>query len=249
MPYKILFSNIGYAKGIDGSLEQHIRLFSRHFYTTLSVQQQVLAQLKEILIQEDPDICCFVEVDKGSFHSARYNQLNALIDERYPYHDITGKYGEESWLSRALFHVGKSNAFLSKSKIPFQKKYFENGTKRLIYNLELPDNIDLYFAHFSLDWKVRRKQMKEINALITASSKYVIIMADFNIFQGFSELFPLLEGTDLEVLSKEDEPTFTFHKRKLTLDLCICSKALRERASLRIINQPFSDHAALVLEI
>ena len=249
MGYKVLFSNIGYAKGIDGTLGQHIRLFSRHFYSNLSVQQQVLTQLKALIAQENPDLCCFVEIDAGSMHTANYNQISALTDDSYAFHDVTGKYGEESWLSRALFHKGKSNGFLSRTKLEFQKLYFKSGSKRLIYRIRLPDNIDLFFAHFSLDWKVRKLQMQELRSFVQDCGGDAIILADFNIWRGFSELAPLLEGENMVVLSKENEPTFRFHKSQAALDLCIVSKSLADRASLRIVPQPYSDHAALLLEI
>lgn len=77
----------------------------------------------------------------------------------------------------------------------------------------------------------------------------VIIMADFNIIHGFSELRPFLDGTDLVILSDPDIPTFTFHRSVRTLDICLCSSVLVERIKLQIIPQPFSDHAALLLEI
>lgn len=249
MVRRILFSNIGYAKGIDGSLEQHVRLFGRHFYAPLLHQQQVLGQLKSIISREDPDICCFVEVDSGSLHSANYNQLEALLDEKYPVHDVAGKYGDDSWLSRAIFHKGKSNAFVSKTKLDFERRYFTHGTKRLIYHLKLPGQVDLFFAHFSLERKVRVRQFAEMQALVKACKGEVIILADFNIMYGFSELAPLLKDTGLCVLNKENEYTFMFHKHELTLDLCLCSPRLAERAQLRVIDQPFSDHDALLLDI
>lgn len=249
MPYKVLFSNVGYAKGIDGSLGHHIRFFGRHFYSGTSVQQQVLSQLKAIITQEDPDLCCFVEIDSGSLHSARFNQIDALVDESYAFHNVAGKYGEESWLSRALFHKGKSNGFLSKTQLDFNHLYFRNGSKRLIYHVRLPDQISLFFAHFSLDWKVRKLQMEELRAFLAETPGEVIILADFNIWRGFGELAPLLEDESLMVLNKEDEPTFMFHKRKAALDLCLVSKSLADKAKLTIVPQPYSDHAAILLEI
>ncbi len=248
MSFKILFSNIGYAKGINGALSQHILRFTKHFYSNLAEQQNVLSQLKTIMTTEQPDLCCFVEVDSGSFHSSYFNQLQALMDDEYAHHDIANKYGEGNPVANLPMYRGKSNAFLSKRGFAFERLYFSHGTKRLIYRLSLDDNRSLIFAHFSLSRKVRMKQFREVNQLVRDSKGEVIIMADFNIMQGFGELEPLLQDTDLKVLNKETEHTFIFHRRKLALDLCICSSALQDRANLRIIKQPFSDHAALLLE-
>jgi endonuclease/exonuclease/phosphatase family metal-dependent hydrolase len=245
----ILFSNIGYARGIDGTLWQHISRFHRHLYCDLPVQHQVLAQVKSILTAERPDLCCFVEIDSGSFHTANYNQLMALIDDEYAFHDIADKYGEDNPIRRIPFLRGKSNAYLSKENYPFQKLYFKHGTKRLIYRIELPQGISVFFAHFSLNSKVRANQFAEVNQLVKEAGKPVIILADFNIMQGFSELSPLMDGTDLHVVNNEKETTFLFHRRKLTLDLCICSSALMPDISLRIIPQPFSDHEALLVKV
>lgn len=248
MVEKILFSNIGYARGIDGSLRQHVTRFGRNFYCALPVQEQVLSQVKDIIKAENPDICCFVEIDQGSIHSARFNQIRALMDDEYIHHDIADKYGERSLLGRMPLHRGKSNAFLSKQDLDYQKLYFSHGSKRLIYHLALPGDIDLFFAHFSLQKKTRARQMEEVRKLAEGKPR-VIILADFNIFGGFDELKPLLHDTDLQVLNREDEHTFQFHKTRKTLDLCICSKDLVPRTMLRVIPQPFSDHAALLLEI
>ncbi len=245
---KILFSNIGYAKGIDGSLWQHIAMSGRHLYCPVPVQQQVLNQLRAIIDDKQPDLCCFVEVDSGSFHSAGLNQINALMDDTYHFHDISAKYGEDTALRNFWFHQGKSNGFIARQEFPFERLYFKNGTKRLIYKIGVADGVTLYFAHFSLNRQTRIRQFDEVKALVGASGD-VIILADFNIMAGFGELKPLIEDGNLRLLNDEKETTFTFHKRKRTLDLCLCSAGLAERVALKIIPQPFSDHAALLVEL
>lgn len=249
MSYTILFSNIGYARGIDGSLQQHIGRAGRHLYCGVPAQEHVLGQVRNIMKAEKPDVCCFVEIDQGSYHSARYNQLNALRDDDYRFHDIADKYGHNSLLGRLPLHVGKSNAFLAREDLPFERLYFRHGTKRLVYRLALPDGTALYFAHFSLKKDVRAKQFREVHDLTQRETGPVVLMADFNINQGFEELRPLLENTDLTVLNREDEHTFTFHRRKLALDLCLCSRGIADRTELRIIPQPFADHHALLVRI
>lgn len=249
MANKILFSNIGYAKGIDGSLWQHISRFGRHFYCELPVQEQVIGQIKNIIRAESPDLCCFVEIDQGSFHSGGYNQMKALVDEEYHFYDAADKYGENSTLGKMPVFSGKSNGFLSKEKVAFERLYFSRGAKRLIYRINLNTGVVLLFAHFSLQYKVRMLQFEEIKALVKSIDGEVIILADFNIMQGFSEVQSLLQETGLVLLNREDEHTFTFHTRRLTLDLCLCSPGLAARTNLRIIPQPYSDHAALLLSV
>lgn len=250
MPRRIFFSNIGYAKGIDGTLWQHFCRAGRHLYCSVPLQQQVLGQLRAILSEKRPDICCLVEVDRGSLHSAYYNQMDFLLqDTDYPFHDIADKYGVNNWLSRMPLHRGKSNAFLSRQELPFERLYFAKGSKRLIYKIQMEGNICLFFAHFSLNGAIRQLQFQELNRHIRTCPGEVMVMADFNIMQGFSELAPLLEGTDLKILNDEKNHTFRFHRRALALDLCLCSESLAARTRLSIIPQPFSDHAALLADI
>lgn len=248
MSYKIFFSNIGYAKGIDGTLWQHLGRMHRHVYCGMTPQQQVLSQLKSIIGTEQPDLCCLVEVDRGSFHSSYYNQLSALLDDDFVHHDIADKYGDNNLLGRVPLFQGKSNAFISKEPLDFQRLYFKRGSKRLIYRIMLPGNIALYFAHFSLQEKVRALQFAELRDFMELHDGEAIILADFNIMQGFKELRPLLDRTDLMVLNDETQHTFRLYNKRWTLDLCICSQSLAERLRLKIIPQPYSDHAALLVE-
>jgi endonuclease/exonuclease/phosphatase family metal-dependent hydrolase len=248
-PYKIMFSNIGYAKGINGYLHQHILNANRYFYCSKNVQQKSLQQLKALITRENPDLCCLVEVDNGSLHSSYHNQLETLCDYTYRFHDIANKYGETSPLRYLPLHKGKCNAFLAKQDFPFRRLYFAHGAKRLLYHIRLHESINLFFAHFSLQEKVRAKQFQELAALIHETGGDTIILGDFNILKGFKELTPLLQAQPLTLMNREAEHTFTFHRTRLTLDLCLCSESLASKASLKIIEQPFSDHAALLLEI
>jgi endonuclease/exonuclease/phosphatase family metal-dependent hydrolase len=213
------------------------------------IQKTVLTQVKNIITMEQPDLCCLIEIDNGSLHSAYFNQIQELLDQEYRYFDISNKYGEDSFLRYLPSHKGNSNAFVSKIDFPFERFYFANGTKRLIHRIQLPDNRYIFFAHFSLNKAVRARQFAETNKLLRECPGEVILLADFNILDGFSELHPLLHETGLVVLNKEEEHTFTFHNRRLALDLCICSQSLSGRINLKVIPQPFSDHAAILIEI
>ena len=249
MTCKILFSNIGYARDIDGSLNHHVWRVGRHFYCAVPVQESVLRQLKAIIAAARPDVCCFVEIDEGTGYPYGLNQIEALKDEEYPFHDAAGKYGPGNWLGQMWLHKGKSNGFISRMPLSFERLYFTRGGKRLIYRLTLPGGLHVYFAHFSLSRKTRMFQMEELRARILQEKGEVMILADFNIMGGFQELAPLLQGTDLHVLNEEQHHTFTFFQSKYALDLCICSAALAATTRLHIIPQPFSDHAALLVEI
>jgi endonuclease/exonuclease/phosphatase family metal-dependent hydrolase len=245
----IMMGNLGYLRGIDGSLIQHTRYAYRHFYCPPNIQETCLKQVRHIIELEDPDICCFVEIDKGSADLRNFNQLEALVSEKYSFFDIENKYGLNSRLRTFPLTRGKSNGFLSKKKYDYEKIYFTHGTKRLIYKITVAPNVTLFFAHFSLKKLVRVQQLEQVRQLIKDTPGDVIFLGDFNIHTGFGELAPLLHENNLVIMNKEDEPTFRFHKTMLPLDLCICSQEISGRLSLKIIPQPFSDHEALVLTL
>jgi endonuclease/exonuclease/phosphatase family metal-dependent hydrolase len=246
---RILFSNLGYATGINGTLRQHAGKVFRHAFQTTAMQHKILAQFNTIIEATNPDLCCLVELDQGSFHSGYFNQMKALISAQYPIYDIADKYGPQSHLSGMLFHRGKSNGFLAKKQLSFERLYFEHGTKRLIYKIQLREELTLFFAHFSLTRKIRAKQFVEMKHLIEATAGDVLVMGDFNTLTGLGELKPLVEGDFLTLLNSPDMPTFRFHRWHHILDLCFVSPTLAPQCQLEVIAQPFSDHEALLLEI
>ncbi len=146
--YTILFSNLGYARGIDGRLASHLRYAYRHVYVSRAVQQTILDQLKKLIEREQPDLCCFVEIDQGSRISGKFNQLGHLINNDYPFSDIENKYAPESLLRKLIHTSGKSNGFLSRAPHPFVKQYFSSGVKRLIYEIHMDDRLSVFFCSF-----------------------------------------------------------------------------------------------------
>jgi endonuclease/exonuclease/phosphatase family metal-dependent hydrolase len=147
------------------------------------------------------------------------------------------------------FLKGKSNAFMARHNYPFKKIYFKTGVKRLIYKIDISNDTSVFFTHFSLSYKKRQMQLQEMVAFIKAQDKQVILLADFNVLRGFTELKDFIAQTGFVLLNKEDEHTFLFHKNSLALDLCLCSPALQDKISLQIIDQPFSDHQALLVNV
>lgn len=145
-----LVGSQAYARGISGSLAHHIKFAMRHFYMTKAVQNAVLAQFCLIVAHEKPELCCLVELDSGSLQSSYINQMMALTNEEYCYADVANKYGANSWLNWMPMHTGNSNGLLARINYAFKKLYFTKGSKRLIYQVDLPGVGTLFFAHFSL---------------------------------------------------------------------------------------------------
>ena len=82
-----------------------------------------------------------------------------------------------------------------------------------------------------------------------AAGGEVVIMGDFNIFRGRGELAPLLDGGGLDVVGGVDNETFRFNHRTFDVDLCVCSSGLARNARVRVLEQSFSDHSAIVLDL
>ena len=247
--HKVLFSNLGYARGIRGSTREHVLYAYRHVFCPKSTQLQAIAALKRLIREEDPEVCCLVEIDSGSVTSAFVNQIEHLVDDTYPYFDIENKYGETSLLRHLPGTSGNCNGFIVKHEVPFRKIYFSGGTKRLVYEIDLDDDLTLFFAHFSLRRDVRRGQFLELRELFEQARGEVVIMGDFNIFRGHAELAPLLRGGGLEVITDVESETFRIDGRVFAVDLCVCSSSLVPRARVHVREQSFSDHAAIVLEV
>ncbi len=246
---KILLSNLGYLRGINGCLSQHLRYSYRHIYCSQAVQQAYMDQVIGIIRQEEPDICCFVEIDKSSAVTTSFSQLETLAAGEYPFFDIENKYGPLSRLRQLPLTRGKSNGFISKRKLPYEKIFFTHGTKRLIYRIAIEPNVTLFFAHFSLKKATRAKQLLQTKEILKGTPGEIILLGDFNIHSGFGELAPLLDENHLVLLNQEEVPTFRFHTVRLPLDLCICSRGIAKRTQLKIIPQPYSDHEALLLTV
>ncbi len=245
----ILMSNLGYLRGINGCLAHHFRYAYRHIYCSRGVQEACLRQVTRLIEQEWPDLCCFVEIDKGSSDLDNFNQMEALVSQYYRFFDIENKYGPLSRLRSLPLTRGKSNGFLARREFSYEKIYFTHGTKRLIYKITLEPGVTLFFAHFSLKKIVRTQQLQQVRELLRDTPGEIILMGDFNIHSGFQELAPLMHENNLILLNREEDPTFRFHKIQLPLDLCICSHGIARRAHLKIVPQPYSDHEALVLTL
>lgn len=246
---KILFSNIGYARGIDGSLQHHLIRAGTHLYTPLKQQKEVLTQFRDLVDKHQPDICCLVEVDRGSPHSGFFNQIQSLVCDTYCHYDIADKYGKQRPTRFLPFHWGKSNGFIANMPLTSRKHYFPCGTKRLVYELLIPNHITLFFAHFSLKKMVRKEQFAFMRALAEKAMGDVVILGDFNIHHGVDELQSLVHGNFLQLLNQPGETTFTFHRKKMMLDICLCSPEIAKRSTLKVLPQPYSDHAALLLDV
>ncbi len=225
---------MGYGLGLDGSVKDYALKWYRYLHCPTIIKDKVLKGIKNLIKSQKPDVCCFIEIEGP--HADYFSK-------DYLYYDITNKYGPKSALSKIpAFHT-KSNAVFSRKNHQIKRHYFENGTKKLIYEVSLPKGITLLMTHFSLSKNTRKKQFTEIKKLIKNKT---ILCGDFNIFTGFQELEPLLTETNLKIVSKNK--TFPASNPKKAMDLFLCSKNIKVNAC-KVINKRLSDHLPVLLEI
>jgi hypothetical protein len=238
--FRILLFNVGYATALDGSLRNYFLRFYRYLYTPRTIIRKVRQAIYHLMEREKPDVCCFVEI---------HRKIGCVPHPHiYTCSDIDNKYGLHSILRRLPFFRDNCNGFFAKGDLAFEKYYFKNGTKKLIYEIRLRDDVSLFLAHFSLERKVRQKQFVELREIIK-SCKNAILCGDFNIFDGRAEVEALAEACEMRIVNSPTESTFpAFHPSK-TLDLFLCPKNIRFAEAKVLKGIHASDHLPVLLEM
>ncbi len=236
---KILLYNAAYATGLDGSIRDYFLKFYRYIYTPRDIIRKVRQAIYHLLERESPDVCCFVEV-----HSRTHMLPEA---HSYTFGDIENKYGRFSWLRAVPMFRDNCNGFMSKHPLPFRKHEFTHGTKKLIYEILLKEDLSLFLVHFSLNGAVRKLQCQELEQLLK-SRKRVILCGDFNIFRGAGELQKLAKDCNLHIVNSIDQATFPAFHPKNSLDLFLCSHSLKH-AEVKVLHAHASDHLPVLLDV
>jgi len=245
---RIVYANLGYSRAIDGSIGHHVRRVHHHLFTTERVQRRALAQVRERLDTLQPDLACFVEIDRGSFNNGFLDQVRLLADDRHTTVRIDNKYGADRRFRRLSVSRGKSNAFLASRPVRHEARYLSVGKKRLVYDIEIA-GVRVLVAHLSLRYRIRSLQIRELAAWVTEREEPTVVLGDFNLFRGARELEPLLASGRLVHANAQAGPTFRLGPYRATLDTCLASRDLIERCSVAILDQPFSDHQMIQLDI
>jgi len=236
MNFKILSTNLEYARGLDGSIKDWILKGYRAIFISPKTENKNLNKFKKIIQRENPDLICITEIKK--------NQISTLINKEYQYYKINVKYTPGSKFEKSFLHKNNCNTIISKHNLNIQKINLKNGFKTLLYEIDLPNNIKLIHFHFSQNKKIRHKQFQEI-AKMYQNQKLKIICGDFNIVYGLKELNKFIQQSNLKILNQK--PTFPSIKPIKFYDLSLYSPELHP--NLKILPDIFSDHLATILTI
>lgn len=235
---KVLLLNAGYCSGLDGSYRDYILHSSRYLRTPQSIIAAVEASIGSLINAEQPDICCFLELSK---HTALIQDLRD-----YPCHDVDIKYGVNSILRHLPFFRDNCNGFFAREEVPYKKYFFKNGAKKLIYELEVGNDVSLLLCHFSLSHIVRRQQFRELETIIKNRER-AILCGDFNIFRGTHEIDDLMNACNLHPVTAY-APTFPAVSPSKALDMFLCTNGLNVTRCEVVRDFRGSDHLPVILE-
>lgn len=223
---------------LNGSMRDYL-LKSYRYPLPLSkkIEDRALLELEKIVSKEKPDLICLTEVKKGK-------QAQFLTNKGYPFSEFEVKYGKNSLMRKIVSYSQNGNAVISKKELPIKKHFLRNGTKKLLYEVTLPNGTNLFLMHFSRKRKTREKQFEEMNQKF-GKIESKIICGDFNTFDGLSEVKSLMKNSNLKLAS--ESPTFPAFKPQKPLDLFLASKSLK--TEVEVLDNQLSDHLPVILEI
>lgn len=246
--FKILLLNLEYCLDVKASVFGIAARGYRYLFCPKKTQKRTLNHLNRLIHKIQPDLCCFVEIDRGSRISNRINQINKLTNGSYHFHSIENKYKPKGLLRRLPFFCSQCNGFLAKKDLPHKTFFLKKGLKKLVYQIQINSDTALFLVHFSLSKKIRKAQLLELEKLLPNAQK-LILCGDFNIFRGMKEINWFIEKNNLKVINPASQKTFPSHKPKKNLDLFLASKNLNIAGFNVLSNVKISDHLPVLMEI
>jgi len=249
---KLICYNIEYCEGMEGLWYQYF-YFWRIFFPPKDLDKRMVKEIKKL----NPDVLALVEVDTGSFRAKKDEVV--FFEKKLGMKSFVEKvkYPMKGWL-KFFHHVPilnkQANAIISKFNLTGVKYHlFHEGTKRVIIEatIKCPKKVTLLLAHLALGEKTRRAQIEELIGIVNKIKNPVILMGDFNTFNGTQEIKRLLKKTHLKDKYKLDihstrltQPTWHPKKR---LDYVLVSPRVKVKG-YEVLNYHFSDHMPLLVE-
>lgn len=206
-----------------------------------------IKDLSRYLKDLNPDIVGLIEVDSGSFRTAKKNQAEIIASELGHYHTYMSKYHSDSLAQQIPIMNSQGNAFLAHDKITNKTfHYFDKGVKRLVIELEL-ENVTLFLVHLAIKFRIRHHQLQQLYKLVKKTKKPHIVAGDFNPFFGAQEIELFMAATNLKNANKANRPTFPSWKPKHQLDFIFHSPDIKIQ-NLEIPSVTHSDHMPLICD-
>lgn len=249
---RLIVYNIEYCEGMTGLWYDYLK-FWKPFFPPKGLDQRIVDSIKKL----KPDVLSLVEVDVGSFRAKKDEVV--FFEKQLGMKNFVEKikYPLEGWLK--LFHYvpilnKQANAIIAKEKLSNVRYHvFHEGTKRVVIEatIHVPKKVTLLLAHLALRKNIRAKQIEELIKIVNSIKNPVILMGDFNTFNGEEEIKKLLGETHLHHKFKMDkksqtltQPTFHPSRR---LDYVLTSKGVKVK-NYEVLNFHFSDHLPLLVD-
>lgn len=233
---KIIFYNIAFGTGLNGSWKQYILKVTRFLWTPL----WAIRKIAETLKKEKADVICLAEVDNGSFRNRFRCQAKALATWlKFRFFRTQNKYVPWSiWRFMAVVR-NQHDAVLSHHEGEVKTHHLSVGMQRTVMEFAVK-GVSIFVVHLAvLSRKVRRQQMKELAAILKKCKRPYLVCGDFNLHHGLREIKRFIKKTKMKLV--RTPKTFPSFRPDRTIDLFLSSPGLRVKEA-GIINVPFSDH-------
>lgn len=250
---RLISYNIEYCEGIEGLWYQYL-YFWKVLHSPRDLDKNIIKAIKKL----KPDILTLIEVDTGSIRNRGRDEVRFLGQNLGMKNFVEKvKYPFNGWLK--LFHHlpilrKQANAIISRYKfIDVKYHVFHEGTKRIVIEttIKCPKKVTLLAAHLALWKKTRAKQIEELIKIVNSIKNPVILMGDFNTFNGVEELKKLMKKTHLSDKISLDNDSLpytqpTWHPSR-RLDYILTSSQIRVK-KYSVLHFPFSDHLPLMID-
>jgi len=239
---RFLLYNIRYCAG--SGLRFHLPLpYAGYLKHTGVNLESIVSFIKSI----QPDIVGLIEVDEGSFRTARLSQAEAIARELDFFYIVESKYGVHSVAQKVPVLNKQGNALLARQKIVnYRFHYFNEGMKRLVIEACL-DEVTVFLVHLSLTFRKRQNQLERLFQLIRTVRGPVIVAGDFNVLWGDRELELFLAAAGLQNANNQGRPSHPSHAPRRQLDYILHSAEI-EVNNFYVPSVQYSDHAPLVCD-
>jgi endonuclease/exonuclease/phosphatase family metal-dependent hydrolase len=243
---KVIFWNIGYVPGLNGSLFHYATRGHRLVWSPIKIQKKLLEGVASYVKHETPDLFLYSEISTGTRRNHKLHQHEYLVGQidGVKTHGATGKYRHLLFYSLPL-HGGNANGFLSPHECHTDTVHLKSGGKTLVYVVVVKD-VTVVMVHLSLNKKTRAKQLAELSEIVSVVKGPLVVCGDMNIFAGVGELEDFMKATKL-TLPKDVPLTHPAHKPKRSLDIFL-TRGLKGKVGVRTIETTISDHLPIVLE-
>lgn len=240
---KILFYNIAYGTGLNGSWKQYLLKVWRFLWLPSSHARKITQLLKK----QGADVLCLVEVDGGSLRNRFHCQAEKIAEDlNFNFYCKQSKYHPKSIWQSIVFFRKQHDAILSRINGEFKCHYLKSGMKKLVQEY-IVNGISIFVVHLAVArQKIRRNQLKELSDILKTCPRPFVLCGDFNIQNGIREVEFFSRETGLQLV---DLPaTWPSCNPKKHFDLFFTSPGVKIKDA-GVIKSECSDHLPIWVEI